>query len=363
MDLPHRSPARPRRRTLLRRTAAVGEAGSGPDTSSAISPPVTYHGLLYEPRRYADVKDPSPVFDGMQWHLFGTGCGVPRGAEILHCTAPSISGPWREEPPPVLAGVDQIRMACAPGVVAEGRRLHLFLQHEYDVLGGHIEHLVSDDGGATFARCRTALRADPRVGEAGVYDPDVAEIGGERYLTYAAMSVVGQPDLYLAWSRTGTWNGPWTRLGCILDHACVPCHNQIGASEYEWGLEGPQLLEVPGAGILLTAVCFLPDLPRGHRQRLLLAVADEVIGPYVVLGPAVQPAGPGGSGENGHGTSVLGEDGLIHFVSQERAGEGLPWRIMRATIEPAAMAAAVACARPDLCALAPVAGANIERPA
>ena len=50
---------------------------------------MTYHGLLYEPRRYPDVKDPSPVFDGERWHPFGTGCGVPAGAEILHSTAPA----------------------------------------------------------------------------------------------------------------------------------------------------------------------------------------------------------------------------------------------------------------------------------
>lgn len=308
--------------------------------------PITYHGNLYEPRRYPDVKDPSPVFDGALWHLFGTGCGLPSGAEILHSTAPEMSGPWREHPPPVLHGVDQVRYPCAPGVVAEGKRLHLFLQHEFNVLGGHIEQLVSDDSGATFVRARTALRSDPSVGEAGIYDPDLAELGGDRYLTYAAMSVVGQPDLYLARSRSGSWKGPWARLGCILDHARVPCHNQLGTADYEWGLEGPQLLEMPGGGILLTAVCFLPDQPPGHRQRLLLAVAEEATGPYVVLGAAVQPRGPHGEGENGHGTAVLAEDGLVHLVYQERAGNGLPWRVLRATTEPAAVLAALEAARP-----------------
>jgi hypothetical protein len=309
--------------------------------------PVTYHGLLYDPRRYPDVKDPSPVFDGEQWHLFGTGCGLPGGAEILHCTAPALAGPWREEPPPTLLGAEHIRHRCAPGVVAEGPRLHLFLQHEFNVLGGHIEHFVSEDGGATFARTRTALRSDPRLSEAGVYDPDVAEIGGRRYLTYAGMSVVGQPDLYLAQTRSGSWNGPWTRMGCILDHARVPCHNQLGTEDYEWGLEGPQLLELPGGGVLLTAVCFLPGRPPGHRQRLLIAVADEPAGPYVVLGAPVEPSGPGGTGENGHGSAVLGPDGLVHFVYQERAGDGLPWRIMRATVEAGAIAAALVDAKPS----------------
>jgi hypothetical protein len=313
---------------------------------TAVPVALTYHGPLYEPRRYPDVKDPSPVFDGQRWHLFGTGCGVPGGTEILHTTAPALSGPWREEPAPTLAGVDRIRSRCAPGVAAEGRRLHLFLQHHFNVLGGHIEHLVSDDGGASFVRARTALRADASLGEAGIYDADVAEIGGSKYLTYAGMSVVGQPDLYLARSRNGSWDGPWDRLGCILDHARVPCHNQVGTEDYEWGLEGPQLLELPGGGVLLTAVCFLPDRPAGHRQRLLLAVAEQPTGPYVVIGAAVQPSGRFGAGENGHGCAAAGEDGLIHFIYQERAGDGAPWRIMRATAEPAALRAALHDAQP-----------------
>jgi len=75
-------------------------------------------------------------------------------------------------------------------------------------------------------------------------------------------------------------------------------------------------------------------------------VAEEATGPYVVLGAAVEPSGPGGAGENGHGTAVLDRDGLVHFVYQERAGDGLPWRIMRAATEPAAVTAALAAAQP-----------------
>ena len=327
-------------------SGAAPVAGARGALNTTVVLPVTYHGVLYEPERYPDVKDPSPVFDGERWHVFGTGCGIPGGCEILHSTAPALRGPWREETPPTFHGVDRIVSRCAPGVVAEGRRLHLFLQQEFNVLGGTIEHLVSDDGGLNFRRARTALRSNAGRGEAGIYDADAAEIGGRRYLTYAAMSVVGQPDLYLARSRTGSWNGPWDRLGCILDHARVPCHNQVGTADYEWGLEGPQLLELPSGGVLLTAVCFLPDRPPGHRQRLLLAVAEEAAGPYVVLGAAVEPSGPGGAGENGHGTAVLGEDGLIHLIYQERAGDGLPWRILRATTNPTVVRAALEEAQP-----------------
>jgi len=313
-------------------------------TVSAAPLPITYHGLLYEPRRYPDVKDPTVVFDGTRWHLFGSGCGSASGLEVLHATAPALEGPWLELASPILSGVRRIRFKCAPGVVADGHLLHMFLQHEFDRLGGHIEHLVSDDGGITFARRRRALRSSARRAEAGIYDPDVAEVRGVRYLSYAAMTVVGQPDLYLARSRSGSWDGPWLRLGCILDHSHVPSHNQLGTPDYEWGLEAPQLLELPGGGVLLTAVCFLPGRPRGHRQRLLLAVAEEAAGPYVVLGTPVHPSSPEGWGENGHGGAVLGHDGLIHFVYQERAGDGHPWRILRATTEPAAIRAALAAA-------------------
>jgi hypothetical protein len=193
---------------------------------------------------------------------------------------------------------------------------------------------VSDDGGAAFVKTDTALLSDAAAGEAGVYDADAAHVSGERYLTYAAMSVVGQPDLYLARSSTGSWDGPWDRVGCILDHERVPSHNQVGTSGYEWGLEGPQILELPSGGVLLTAVCFLAGRPRGHRQRLLLAVAGHPKGPYCLLGTPVAPLGPRRGGENGHGTAVLGDDGLVHLVYQERAGDGLPWRILRATVDP-----------------------------
>jgi len=302
--------------------------------------------MLYEPRRYPDVKDPSPVFDGRRWHLFATGCGVPGGVEIGHATAPALGGPWREELSPVLRGVDGIPAPSAPGLIAEAGRLHLFLHHDFNVLGGSIEHLTSEDGGASFRGRGTALRPDERRSEDGIYDPDPAVIGGQRYLTYAAMSVVGKPDLYLARSLSTSWDGPWERLGCILDHAQVPCHNQREDPAYEWGLEGPQLLALPGSeAVLLTAVCFLSDRPVGHRQRVLLAVARDVLGPYVVLGPVVDPSGPGGTGENGHATAVL-DDGIIHLLYQERAGDGLPWRILRATLRSDDVAAALVEPRP-----------------
>jgi hypothetical protein len=284
-------------------------------------------GPLYRPTRYPDVKDPSVVFDGEIWHLFATGCGLSSGLEVLHCTAPCIDGPWTEHEPVEIVDADIVANPAAPGVVAEGARLHMFLQHDFDVLGGHIEHLASDDGGRTFVHCDTAVTSLPGTGEAGVYDPDPADIGGQRYLTYAAMSVVGRPDLFLARSTSGSWGGPWERCGLILGHHGVEYHNQHDDEDYEWGLEAPQLVELADGRVLLTAVCFLAGHRRGNRQRVLLAVADEAKGPYELIGPVLEPAG--GAGENGHGTSIV-EGGRLRVVYQERAGEGRPWHIRHA---------------------------------
>jgi hypothetical protein len=286
--------------------------------------------VLFTPRRHPALKDPSPVYAGGRWHLFATGCGLPHGLEVAHATAPALDGPWTECPPAELVGVDMIDDHAAPGVVAEGDRLHLFLQHHFNRLGGDVEHLVSDDGGRSFTREGTALRSSPVHGEHGIYDADPALIDGRPHLVYAAMAVVGQPDLYLARSTSGTWDGPWQRRGCILDHHQVDRHNRIDDDDYEWGLEGPHLLQLPSGAILLTAVCFLRGYPRGNRQRLLVAVADDVAGPYTVIGPIVDPAGPHGSGENGHGAAVLDGDD-VRFVYQELSGPG-SWHLRHARV-------------------------------
>jgi len=118
-----------------------------------------------------------------------------------------------------------------------------------------------------------------------------------------------------------------------LGHADVDTHNQIGDADYEWGLEGPHLLELPDGRCLLTAVCFLAAKPRGQRQRVLLGVAEEAEGPYDVIGPVILPAGPRETGENGHGTAVI-ENGAVHVVYQERSGARRPWRFRRAAIHP-----------------------------
>lgn len=298
-------------------TAPLAASGPGPVQFSRV--PLR----LDATHRYETLKDPCLMHDGEQWHLFGSGYRTGSGRlEIMHATADHPAGSWSLEPAPDIECVEGSCVA-APGVVAEDGQLHMFVQTEFNRLGGRVEHLVSADGGRTFSWRGTALQSAPGTGEAGLYDPHPARIGAERYVVYSGFSIVGQPDIFLARSTTDSWTGPYERLGRILEHPHVPGHNQVGDGGYEWGLEGAQLVELPDGRVLLHAVCFLAAAPHGCRQRLFLAVADAPVGPYRVLGPALEPAGGMGAGENGHGSAVV-QDGDLLLLFQERRLDG-PW--------------------------------------
>lgn len=268
---------------------------------------------------YQDIKDPCPVFDGAQWHLFGTG-GSSKVEEwnVLHATAPHIEGPWEMQKPAVLDGVEGVHVA-APGVIYSERRFQMFIQTEFMSVSGCLEHLVSSDG-KNFEKISTVMCPIPGTNEAGIYDVHPAEIGGEKYLTYAGFSGEKDCNLYKAVSLSGKWEGPWQRAGTLLKYDDVPFHNQPGDAHYEWGLEGPQLIELPDGSLLLNAVCFLRGEPDGRRQRVFFAHAPDINGPFEVLGPVITPTAEGWqSGENGHAAGIIiGDELKLFFQSRPR---------------------------------------------
>jgi hypothetical protein len=83
------------------------------------------------------------------------------------------------------------------------------------------------------------------------------------------------------------------------------------------------LVELPDGRILLNATCFLPDGPRGSRQRVFFAVADQVEGPYRTIGPVLEPTEPG---ENGHSTVMIDGRQLLLFYQCRRAITNHRWR-------------------------------------
>lgn len=289
---------------------------------------------LFNPHTHDDVKDPCPVFDGKVWHMFGSGGTVTTETwGIFHATAPGREGPWTEHDLIELPGVSGSGVA-APGVVFHGGVFHMFIQTEFMRPGGSCEHAVSDDG-FEWVVLDTAFRAVPGSGEDGIYDPHPAVINGTCYIVYSGMppfEKVPQPDIFLARSLTNTWFGPWERLGKILDHSEVPHHNSREQPDYEWGIEGAQLVELPDGRVLLNATCFLPTGARGSRQRVFFAVADQVEGPYRTLGPVLDPPG---SGENGHSTVLIDNNELLLFYQSRVQTTDHRWRygIARCALE------------------------------
>lgn len=292
---------------------------------------------LFQPQGLDDVKDPCPVWDGTRWHIFGSGGTVTSETWLVyHATAPALEGPWQQEPlillPVTGSGV------AAPGVVHEGGVFHMYIQTEFMRSGGRCEHLVSNDG-FTWVALPSAFAALEGTVEHGIYDPHPAVIGGQKYIAYSAMPAfdrVPQPEVFLARSLSNTWFGPWERMGRILGHEDIPHHNAKDHADYEWGLEGPQLVELPDGRVMLNATCFLPEGPRGTRQRVFFAVADRVEGPYRSLGPVLMPEGVG---ENGHSTVMVQGEELMLFYQSRVESTGHRWRygILRARIEAEAM--------------------------
>jgi hypothetical protein len=279
---------------------------------------------LFHPAVTEDLKDPCPVFDGDMWHVFGSSGNVKKEVwSILHATAPELLGPWTEHEPIKLDVVGS--GVAAPGVIFEAGVFHMFVQTEFMKSGGRCEHAISTDG-FNWVVQPTALHAIPGTAEDGIYDPHPAMIGGQRYIVYSAMpsfSKVPQPDIYLARSQSESWFGPWKRMGKILDHSEVPHHNSREHPDYEWGIEGAQLVELPDGRILLNATCFLPEGLRGNRQRVFFAIADDIAGPYVSVGPVLDP---GEAGENGHSTVLVNDRELTLFYQSRRVATNHFWR-------------------------------------
>jgi hypothetical protein len=239
---------------------------------------------------------------------------------LLHATAPRPGGPWLEQRPILLPGRNGA--PAAPGVVWDAREScwHAYVQTDCFRLGGQIKHWVSRDG-ERFVHAATPLAACPGQ-EAGIYDPHPAEIGAWKYLVYTAMPAVSHGDLHLARSRS--WWGPWTRLGPILTHEQVPFHNQHADPRYEWGLEGGQLVPLPSGDVLLLFVAFLPDGPRGTRQRVAGALADRPEGPYDTPALLLRPGAGWEEGENGHATAAV--DGTDLLLCYQARAPRQPWR-------------------------------------
>lgn len=302
--------------------------------------PIKKIGPLFESKRYKDVKDPCVAFDGKTWHIYGSGGDtIPEEWVILHATAPDIEGPWTEQEPAVLRGVEGPHVA-APTVVydPEDKLFHMAVQKDFMAIGVGIAYLVSADG-HIFTKMRSLM--EPKgLNEAGLYDPQFASIGGKKYIVYSGVPTtitydrpfIPQPDIYLARSVTDRWSGHWKRIAKILSHEDISWHhNNREHPDYEWGIEGPDLIGLPSGQVLLNATCFIAEGRRGTRQRVFFALAPDVKGPYTSIGPVLTGREKEWeSGENGHASAWVKEGNLYLFYQARSAANEDPrqnrWR-------------------------------------
>jgi hypothetical protein len=286
---------------------------------------------LFEPKHFRDTKDPCIAFDGKTWHIYGSGgSSLIEEWQILHATAPTIDGPWTEQKPVVLRGVEGPHVA-APSVFydADDRLFHMSVQEDFMDVGGGIEYLVSADG-HIFTKMRSIVKPHG-LDEAGLYDPQFARVQGNKYLVYSgvptstllARPFVPQPDVYLAKSLTTRWAGPWRRTQRILSHEEIAWHhNSREHPDYEWGIEGPDLIGLPSGHVILNATCFIEEGRRGTRQRVFFAVANNIKGPYTSIGPVLTELNSEWeSGENGHASAWYKGDELYLFYQARSASD------------------------------------------
>jgi hypothetical protein len=288
--------------------------------------------ILDVPLKTDDIKDPSLVRDDSgTYHIFGSG-GNSANEQwgVAHFAAPTPEGPWKQLPTIYLDlpgdGV------AAPGVIFDRGKFHMFIQTEYSKAGGEIHYFHSGNGSAwTYGNC--VMKSGSGYRHLGIYDPHPAFIDGRCVITYTGFDVIhyGKPqgNIYVAQSESNTWWGPWHTIDKLLDHNDVrDHHNGYDHPDYEWGLEGAQMVELPNGRVLLTAVSFLPHGDWGTRQRVFTAVSDSCYGAFRTLGPTIEPNTPG---ENGH-ASLLTQDDDVLLCYQYREREG-NWRYALATLD------------------------------
>lgn len=287
--------------------------------------PIEKIGTLFDSARYKDTKDPCPVFDGKFYHIYGSGGNVyDEEWDILHAKSQNIHGPWEECESAELRGLSGKRVA-APGVVYDGKDglFHMFVQTDFTTPDSSIEYLTSKDG-EYFDRVGKILSPSEADMEIALYDPHPLVADNEKYLVYSATSpgevrFVPRPDIFLAKSVSNSWEGPWQRMGKIVDHDdIIHHHNRKDDPMYEWGIEGPQLIQLSNGKFLLNATCFLPGGEFGTRQRVFFALADDIQGPYLTAGPVINEMEEWESGENGH-AAILKHDDKLHLFYQGRS--------------------------------------------
>jgi hypothetical protein len=272
-----------------------------------------------------------------------------------------LMGPWQELRSPTLIGLSGPQL-CAPALRYEFEdgqpRYSLYIQTACFEPGGVIMEAESTDG-VTFRGkpeplvTKDSVRAKrPLI---GVYDPSYSQVtvDGRMHdcLTFTGITRMNphwpheaMGDIYLMLRERGTSRARWSEPRLVLEMSDIMFHNQPrqakeGWCVYEWCPEGTQVLGLDDKHYLMIGVCFLPkgEGCDGERQRVFLAAADNIQGPYVAFARPFEPVD--GKGENGHPDTVVDwENQVLEVILQERGrqlpdGAGAPWGLRHGQLD------------------------------
>lgn len=297
---------------------------------------------------YYEIKDPSIVKKKNGDYLMFASIGNSEFQQwqIGRFIASQVQGPWQELSPVTFTNLSGPQV-CAPAVryedTTEGELWTMYVQSCCFETDGYIALATSQDG-QHFTAAEQPLLTREMLGQhredvIGLYDAGISQVTVNNQpmhcLVFSGYRRVGCGDVYMTYAPIDTEIPSWAPPQRILSQEEVPFHNHPDYEWFEWGLEGAQIIQLIDQSYLMFGVCFLPK-PDGHlgtRQRVFMAHAKSLLGPFVPLTTPLDPQPQEkGTGENGHPDAVMNGN-TLNLIYQERSGQGQPWYLRHAQFD------------------------------
>lgn len=300
-----------------------------------------------------EIKDPSVVqiADGSYVMYASIGNSITQQWLVGRFSAQHLTDEWQELEPVEFVDLSGPQL-CAPAVTYQAHNGHqhweMYIQTACFEEGGQIVFATSEDGQHFYGQPTPLVTKDnlhstsPVV---GVYDVGISEIRLNNQemlcMLYSGYRKVGCGDIYASYKSKLDPSSLWSPGERLIAQEDVPFHNHPDYEFFEWGLEGAKLLQLAEDCYLIIGVCFMPkpNTFLGQRQRVFMAAANSLSGPFQPIGFPFAPIyNEAHSGENGHPDTVLEPD-KIWVIYQERLGNGKPWHLRIACLDRANMQA------------------------
>jgi hypothetical protein len=296
--------------------------------------------------RYPELKDPSVVqiADGSYMMYASIGNSHIQQWIIGRFVAQNPEGPWQEVSPVTFHDLSGPQL-CAPAVRFEIKNGQphwiMYVQTSCFEHEGIIALATSTDGehfyGTNQPLINRQMMSSYTDALVGLYDAGISEVRVNDQtllcLLFSGYRRIGCGDLYMTYRSKESNEDDWAPSQKILSQEEVPFHNNPLDQDFEWGLEGAQIIQLADDSFMLLGVCFMP-IPGpavGTRQRVFFAHATSLLGPWIPLTTPFEPQDYAGfRGENGHPDAFkIGDE--LWIIYQERCANGYPWHFRAAT--------------------------------